>query len=147
MLFCDLFQRFKTLTLLLSNVEIGHFTPQWKAAKLNVEYIFRENFAIHVICKHSLDCNKTSFLLLFEISSTSLKLWDIIWVEKTWKSFILSFSKIWSVSSSNKFLTSANVLKVLRFRGGNIGTWLGLMRGNTEGGSLTLFLPQPSFVG
>ena len=59
----------------------------------------------------------------------------------------MSFSKIWSVSSSNKFLTSANVLKVLRFRGGNIGTWLGLMRGNTEGGSLTLFLPQASFVG
>ena len=51
-------QRFKTLTLLLSNViEIEHFTPQWNAAKLNIEYIFTENLAIHVPGKYSLDCN------------------------------------------------------------------------------------------
>ena len=141
------YQCFKTLALLLSNVEMEHFTPQWNAGKLNVEYIFRESFAIYAICKHSLDCNKTSFLLLFEIISTSLKLWDIIWVEKNWKSFILSFSKIWSVSSGNKLLTCANLLIVIRFRGGNVGTWLGLMRVNTEGGSLALSLPQLSFVG
>ena len=28
--------------------------------------------------------------------------------------------------SGNKSLTSANALKILPFRGGNVGTWLGL---------------------
>ena len=111
------YQGFKRLTLLLTNVEI----EQWNASKLNIGYIFRENFPIHVPCKHSLDWNKTSFSLLFLIISTPLKLWDITSTEKALKSFILSFSKKWSLSSSNKFLTSANALTVLLFRGGSIG--------------------------
>ena len=94
-------QRFKRLNLLLSNVEIEHFTPQWNASKLNIEYIFRENFAIHVSYKHSSDCSKTSFLLLF----VTLPPRDIASNEKSWKSFILSFPKIWSLLWGNKFRT------------------------------------------
>ena len=43
--------------------------------------------------------------------------------------------------SGNKFLTSANSLMILIFRGGNFETWLGLTNVNTEGGSLALSLP------
>ena len=38
----------------------------------------------------------------------------------------------------NKFLNSANAFTVLLFCGGNVETWLGLMHGNTEGGSVGL---------
>ena len=58
------------------------------------------------------------------------------------KSFILSFSKQWSLSSGNKFFTSANVLTALTvflFRGSNVETWLGFTRVNTEGGLFGLF--------
>ena len=68
------YQRFKRLTLLLSIIEIEHFKPQWSASN---RILFRENFAIHVPRKYSLDCNKTLFLLQFVIISTPLKLWDI----------------------------------------------------------------------
>ena len=64
------------------------------------------------------------------------------------KSFILSFSKIWSLLPGNKFFaSSANALTVILFRGGNVETWLGLTRVNTEGGSLAISLPKFTFVG
>ena len=105
---------------------------------LNIEHILRENFSIHVSCKHYLDCNKTLFLLLLVI----LPVWGITSNGKSWKSFVLSFSKLWSLSSGNKSLTSsANALTVLLFRGGSVGIWVGLTHINTEGQSLVLFLP------
>ena len=68
-------------------------------------------------------------------------------ITTTSESFILSFSKKWSLSLSNKCLFSANTLTVLLFCGGNVGTWFGLTHVNIEGGSLALSLPQSSFVG
>ena len=63
------------------------------------------------------------------------------------ESFIFSFSKMWSLSSGDKFLSPANTLTVILFRGGYVGTWFGLTHLNTEGGCLALSLPKPSFVG
>ena len=63
------------------------------------------------------------------------------------ESFILSFSKMWSLSSGDKLLSPANTLTVILFRGGYVGTWFGLTYLNTEGGCLALSLPKPSFVG
>ena len=70
-----------------------------------------------------------------------------ICITTTSEFFILSFSRKWSLSPSNKFLFSANTLTVLLFCGGNVGPWFGLTNVNTEGGSLALSLPQSSFVG
>ena len=44
----------------------------------------------HIPCKHSLDCNKTSFSVLFVIISTPLKFSDITSTKKSLKSFCLS---------------------------------------------------------
>ena len=90
------------------------------------------SFAIHILCKNSL-AFKTSFSFLFVITSTPSKLQDITSTEKSLRSFILSLFKKWSLSSSNKFLTSASALTVLLFRGGNLKTWLCLTDVNIEG--------------
>ena len=48
--------------------------------------------------------------------------------EKQLKSFTLSFSEQWLLSSGNIFLTSANALMVLLFRGGNVRTWFNVRK-------------------
>ena len=61
------------------------------------------SFAIHILRKNSL-AFKTSFSLLFVITSTPSKLQDITSTEKSLRSFILSLFKKWSHQVINSLL-------------------------------------------